>query len=248
MYLAKFSTKQVFIIFVIDSCYWCFHFFSQYLLIKKLIILSFILFLVCQGFICFKQNSILKFYQITLGSLNTSSCCSVTRLRLTLCDPINCRLQASLSFTISQSLLILMSTELMMPSNHLIFCRRLLLLPSIFPSIRVFSNESSSHQVWMRIETSSKDWNFSISPSNEYSGLISFRIDWFDLAVKGTLKSLKASILQLSAFIMVQLSHLFMTTGKIVALIIWALVGKVMSLLFNTLPRFVIVFLLRSIF
>ena len=100
-----------------------------------------------------------------------------------------------------------------------------------------------------RIETSSKDGNFSISPSNEYSGLISFRIDWFDLlAVEGTLKSLKASILQLSDFFMVQLSHLFMTTRKIIALIIQALVGKVMSLLFNTLSRFVIFFLPRSIF
>ena len=123
--------------------------------------------------------------------------------------------QASLSFTISQGLLKLMSIELVMPSNHLILCHPLLLLPSIFPSIRVFSNESALRIRWP------KYWSFSISPSNEYSGLISFRIDWFGfLAVLGTLKSLlqhhsfKASILWCSAFFMVQLSHLYMTTGK----------------------------------
>ena len=175
---------------------------------------------------------ILKFYQITTGSLNTSSYCSVTRLCLPLCGPLNCRCQAFLSFTISQSLLRLMSTELMMPSNHLLFCCPLLLLPSIFPSIHVYSSES--------VLLISFGWE-GLKPHQE--------IDWFDLlAVHGTLKSLKASILQLSAFFMVQLSHLFMTTGKIIALIIWVFVGKVMSLLFNTLSRFVIVFLLRSIF
>ena len=129
--------------------------------------------------------------------------------------------QASLSITNSRSLLKLMSIESVMPSNHLILCRRLLLLPSIFPSIRVFSNESAFPIRWP------KDWSFSfsISPSNEYSGLISFRIDWLDLyAVQGTLKSLlqhhssKASILRCSAFFIVQLSHPYMTTGKTIAL------------------------------
>ena len=123
--------------------------------------------------------------------------------------------QASLSFTISQSLLKLMSTESVMPSNHLILCHPLLLLPSIFLSIRVFSSESVLCIRWP------KNWSFSISPSSEYSGLISFTIDWFDLlAVKGTLKSLlqhhssKASILLCSAFVIVQLSHPYLTTGK----------------------------------
>ena len=138
--------------------------------------------------------------------------------------------QASLSFTTSQSLLKLMSIELVMPSNHLILCCPLLLLPSIFPSIRVFFSESVLHFRW------AKYWSFSISPSNEYSGLISFRIDWFD--VQGTLKSLlqhhssKASVLWHSAFFMVQLSHPYMTTGKTIALTVWTFVRKVMSLLF----------------
>ena len=136
-----------------------------------------------------------------------------------------------------------------MPSNHLILCCPFLLLPSIFPIIRVFSNESVLH---MRRP---KDWRFSfnISPSNEYSGLISFRMDWLDLcAVQGTLKSLlqhhssKASILQRSAFFIVQLSHLYMTTGKTIALTRQTFVGKVMSLLFNMLSRLVIAFLPRS--
>ena len=153
--------------------------------------------------------------------------------------------QASLSFTVSWSLPKLMSIELGMPSNHLILCRLLLLLPSIFPSIRVISNESVLHIRWP------KYWrfNFNISPSNEHPGLISFRMDWLDLlAVQGTLKSLlqhhssKASILQCSAFFMVQLSHPYMTTGNMIALTIQTFVGKVMSLLFNTLSRFVIAF------
>ena len=136
-----------------------------------------------------------------------------------------------------------------MPSSHLILCRPLLLRPSIFPSIRVFSNESVLHIRWP------KDWSFSfsISPSNEYSGLISFRIDWFDLfAVQGTLKSLlqhhssKASVLWHSAFFTVQLSHPYMTTGKTIALTRWTIVGKVMSLLFNIVSRLVIDFLTRS--
>ena len=149
--------------------------------------------------------------------------------------------QACLSITNSQSLLKLMSIESVMPPNHLIFCRPFLLPPSIFPSIRVFSNESALHIRWP------KYWNFSfsISPSNEYSGLISFRIDWFDLlAVQGTFKSLqhhnsKASVLRCSAFFIVQLSHPYMTTGKTTALTRWIFVGKVMSLLFM-LSRFVI--------
>ena len=136
-----------------------------------------------------------------------------------------------------------------MPSNHLILCHPLLLLPSIFPSIRAFSNESALHIRWP------KYWSFSfnISPSNEHPGLISFRMDWLDLlAVQGTLKSLlqqhswKASILQHSAFFMVQLSHPYMTTGKIIALTRRTFVDKVMSLLFNMLSRLVITFLPRS--
>ena len=137
--------------------------------------------------------------------------------------------QASLFFTISQSLCKLMSIESVMPSNHLILCCPLLLLPSIFPSIRVFSNESVLHIRWPKYWS----FSFSISPSNEYSGLISFRIDWFDLlAVQGTLKSLlqhhssKASILQHSAFHMIQLSHPNRTTGKTIALTLHAFVGK----------------------
>ena len=142
-----------------------------------------------------------------------------------------------------------MSIESVIPSNHLIFSCPLLLLPSIFPSIKVFSNESVLRIRWP------KYWNFSfsISPSNEYSGLISFRIDWFDLlAVQGTLKSLvqhhssKASILQCSTFFIVQLSYPYMTTGKTIALTRWTFVGKVMSLLFNMLPRLVIAFFPRS--
>ena len=136
-----------------------------------------------------------------------------------------------------------------MPSNHLIFCCPLLLLPSIFPSIRVFSNESALHIRWP------KYWSFifSISPSNEYPGLISFRMDWLDLlAVQGTLKSLlqhhssKALMLRCSAFFIVQLSHPYMTTGKTIPLTRWTLVGKVMSLLFNMLSRLVITFLPRN--
>ena len=146
--------------------------------------------------------------------------------------------QASLSITSSWSLLKLMSIELVMLSNHLTFCCPLFLPPSIFPSIKVFSYESVLRIRWP------KDWSFSfsISPFNEYSGLISFRIDWLDLlAVQGTLKSLlqhyssKASILQYSTFFMVQLSHPFVTTGKTIALTRQISVGQVMSLLFNML-------------
>ena len=141
----------------------------------------------------------------------------------------------------------LMSIEPLMLYNHLILCHSLLLLPSAFRIIRVFSNELALHIRW------SKSWSFSISPSNEYSGFISFRIDWFDLlAVQWTLKSLlqhhssKASILWHSAFFMVQLSHPYMTIGKIIALTIWTFFGKEMSLLFNALSRFLIAFLLRK--
>ena len=144
--------------------------------------------------------------------------------------------QASLSITNSWSLLKLMSIKSVMPSNHLILCLPLLLLPSIFPSIRVFSSESVLHIRWPKYWS----FSFSICPSNEYSGLISFRKDWFDLlAVWGTLKSLlqkhssKASILRCSAFFIVQLSHPYMTTGKTIALTRWTFVSKVMSLLFN---------------
>ena len=157
--------------------------------------------------------------------------------------------QASLSIVNSQSLLKLTSIESVMPSNHLILCHPLLLLPSIFPSIRVFSNQLALHMRWPKYWS----FSFSISPSNEHPGLISFRMDWLDLlAVQGTLKSLlqhhssKASILQHSAFFKVQLSHPYMTTGKTIALTRWTFVGKVMSLLFNMLSRLVITFLPRS--
>ena len=157
--------------------------------------------------------------------------------------------QASLSFTISWSLLKLMSIESVMPSNHLILCYPLLLLPSVFPSIRVFSNGSARHIRWPKYWS----FSFSISPSNEYSELIAFRIYWFDLlAVHETLKSLlqhhtwKVSVLQCSAFFMVQHSHPYMTTGKTTVLTIWTFVGKVMSLLFNMLPRFVVILIPRS--
>ena len=156
---------------------------------------------------------------------------------------------AFLSFTISQSSLKLMSIELLMPPSHLILCSPLFLLPSIFPSIRVFSKESVLRIRWQKYWS----FSFSISPSNEYSGLISFRIDWLDLlAVQESLKSLlqhhssKASILQCSAFFMVQLSHPYMTTGKTIALTRRTFVSIVMFLLFKMLSRFVIAFLPRS--
>ena len=157
--------------------------------------------------------------------------------------------QASLSITNSQSPPKPMSIKSVMPSNHLILCRPLLLPPSIFPSIRVFSNESAPRITWP------KYWSFSfnISPSNEHPGLISFRMDWLDLlAVQGTLKSLlqhhisKASILCRSAFFIVQLSYPYMTTGKTIALTRWTFVDKVMSQHFNMLSRLVITFLPRS--
>ena len=166
-----------------------------------------------------------------------SCCCSVAKSCPTLWDPWTAAHQASLSLTISQSLPKFTSIESVMPSNYLILCYPLLLRPSIFPSIRVFSNESVLCTRW------SKYWSFSfsISPSNEYSGLSSVKIDWFNLLpVKGTLKNLlqhhnsKVSILQHSGFFMVQLSHSYMTKGKTIALTIQIFASKVMSLLFNT--------------
>ena len=149
----------------------------------------------------------------------------------------------TMNITNFRSLLKFMSIESVMPFNHLILWLPLLLLPSIFLSIRVFSNESAHHIRWPKYQS------FSISPSNEYSGLISFRIDWFDLlSVQGTLRNLlqhyssKASVLQCSAFFMVQLSHPYMTTGKTIVLTRWTFVGKVMSLVFNMLSRLVITF------
>ena len=152
--------------------------------------------------------------------------------------------QASLSITNSRSLLKLLSIKSVMPSNHLIlWCP--LLLTSIFPSIRVFSNESTLHMRWPKYWS----FSFSISTSNEHPGLISFRMDWLDLlAVQGTFESLlqnhssRASVLRCSAFLIIQFSHLYMTTGKTIALTRRIFVGKVMSQLFNMLPRFVIAF------
>ena len=179
-----------------------------------------------------------------------SGCCcySLSHVQL-FATPWTAACQASLSFTISQSLLKPMSIEAVRPSNHLILHHHPLLLSSIFPSIRVFSKELALCIRWP------KNWSFSfnISSSSEYSELTFFRMDWLDLLqVQGTLKSLlqhhslKASIVQLLAFFMVQLSHPYMTTGKTIALTIWNFVDKVMSLLFNTLSGFVTAFLPRS--
>ena len=174
---------------------------------------------------------------------------SVVQSCPTLCHPWTAAHQASLFITNSQSLLKLMSIKSVMTSNHLILCQPCLLLPSIFPSIKVFSKESVLHFRWPNYWR----FSFSISPSNEYSGLISFRMNWLDLlVVQGTLKSLfqyhnsKASIIQCSAFFMVQLSHPYMITGKTISLTGRTFVGKVMSLFFNMLSRLVIVFLPRS--
>ena len=164
-----------------------------------------------------------------------------------LCDTLS-RLQASLSITNSRSSLRLTSIQSVIPSNHLILCRSLLLLPPIPPSLRVFSNESTLRMRWLKYWS----FSFSIMPSKEIPGLISFRMDWLDLlAVQGTPKSLlqhhssKASIPQHSAFFIVQLSHPYMTTGKTIALTRRTFGGKVMSLLFNMLSRLVITFLPR---
>ena len=181
-----------------------------------------------------------------LGLVQFSSVQSLSHVRLFV-TPWTAARQVSLSTTNSRSLLKLISIELVMPSNHLIFRGPLFLPSSLFPSIRVFSGESVLCIRWPEY------WSFSISPSNEYSGLISFRMDWLDLlAVQRTLKSLlqhhssKASILWPSAFFIVQLSHPYMTTGKTTALTRRTFVGEVMSLLFNMLSRLVIAFLPRS--
>ena len=178
-----------------------------------------------------------------------SSFNSVAQSCLTFVTPWTTACQAFLSITNSQSLPKLMPIESVMPANHLILCRRLLLLPPIPPSIRVFSNESVLCMRWPKYWS----FSFSISPSNEHPGLISFRMDWLNLlAAQGTLKSLlqhhssKASILWCSAFFTVQLSHPHMTTAKTIALTRQTFVGKVMSLLFNMLSRLVITFLPRS--
>ena len=177
-----------------------------------------------------------------------SSVQSLSHVRL-IVTPWNVACQASLSITNSWSLLKLTSFASVMPSNHLILCCPLLLPPSIFPSIRIFSSESALRIRWPKYWS----FSFSMSPSDEHSGLISFRMDWFDLlTVQGALKSLlqhhssKALILRRSAFFMVQLSHPYMTTGKTIALTRWTFVGKVMSLLFNMPSRLVIAFLPRS--
>ena len=170
---------------------------------------------------------------------------SVAQSCPTLCDPMNHSMPGSLSITNSRSLPKLTFIELGIPSSHLILCRPLLLLPPIRPSTRVFSNESNLHMRWPKYCS----FSFNISLSNEYSGLISLRIECLDLlAVQGILKSLhhhhssKASILWRSAFFIIQLSHPYMTTGKTIALTRWIFVDKVMSLLFNMLSRSVIVF------
>ena len=177
-----------------------------------------------------------------------SSVQSLSRVQLFV-TPWIAAYQASLSITSSRSLLKLMSIVLVMSPSHLILCRPLLLLLPIPPSIRVFSNESTLHMRWPKYWS----FSFSISPSNEHPGLISFRMEWLDLlAVQGTLKSLlqhhssKASVLRHSAFFTVQFSHLYMTTGKTIALTRWTFVSKVMSLLFNMLSRLIITFLPKT--
>ena len=183
--------------------------------------------------------------------IHSQSVSSVTQSCPTLCDPWTAACQVSLSITNSHSLLKLISIGSVMPSNHLILCRPLLLLPSIFPSIRVFSNESALCIRWPKYCS----FSFNFSPSNEYSGLISFRMDWLDLlTVQGTRKSLlqhhssKTSILQHSAFFIVQLSHPYMTTGKTIALTRQTFVDKVMSVLFNMPSSLAVCFLPRSVF
>ena len=186
--------------------------------------------------------------KLFISSIN-QSVSSVSQPCPTLCDPLDCSTPGLLTITNCQSLSKPVSIESVMPSNHLILCHPLLLLSSISPSIRIFSNESALHIRWP------KYWSFSfnIIPSNEHPGLISLRMDWLDLlAVQGTLESLlqhhtsKASILQHSAFFTIQLSHPYMTTGKTIALTRRTFVDKIMSLLFTMLPRLVITFFPRS--
>ena len=191
-----------------------------------------------QNSFCFTQNHTIS---IPKAVFLFSQFSSVAQSCLTLCDPWTTAHQASPSITNSWSLPKLMSVESVMPSNHLILCCPLLLLHSIFPSNRVFSNESVLRIRWPKYQ----NFSFNISPSKEHSVLIFSRMDWLDLlAVQGTLKSLlqhhnsKASILQHSAFFIVQLSHPYMSTGKTIALTRQTFVGKVMSLLFNMLSRF----------
>ena len=186
--------------------------------------------------------------EVSLSWIQFSSVQSLSRVRF-FETPWTTARQASLSITNSRSLPKPLSIESVMPSSYLILCHPLLFLLPIFPRIRVFSNESAVCMRWPKYWS----FSFSISPSNEHPGLVSFRIDWLDLlAVQGTLKSLlqhhssKASILRLSAFFIVQLSHPYMTTGKTIALTRWTFVGKVMSLLFNMLSKLVITFLPRS--
>ena len=190
----------------------------------------------------FRINNLI-FYLRTLSSVQLLS---HVQLFVTLWTAAH---QASLSITNSRNLPRPMSIKSVMPSSHLILRSPLLLLPSIFPSIRVFSNESALHMRWPKYWS----FSFSISPSNEHPGLISFRMDWLDLlAAQGTLKSLlqhhslKPSILRRSAFFIVQLLHPYMTTGKTIGLTRWTFVGKVKSLLFSMLSRLVITFLPRS--
>ena len=167
-------------------------------------------------------SSVVQFWTNVLWILQFSAVQSLSHVRL-FATPWIAEYQASLSITNSQSSPKLMSIESVIPSSHLILCHPLLLLPPTFPSIRVFSSESALCIRWP------KYWSFSISPSSEYSGMISFRIDWSDLlAVTST--SLKASILQCSTFLMVWLSHLYMTTGKTIALTIWTFVGKLQKI------------------
>ena len=204
---------------------------------------------ICSKYICiFAQMPHIQIHVKSHLSVCVYYCCSVAKLCPTLCKQWSVAHLASLSITIFWSLLKLMFVEPVLPSNLLILCRPLLLLPSIFSSIRVFSNKSVLH---IRLP---KFWsfNFSISPSNEYSELTSFRIDWFGLfAVQATLRSLvqhhssKASIIWCTAFFMVQLSHPYMTNGKSIALTRWTFAGKVMSLLFNMLSRLVSAFFPR---
>ena len=208
---------------------------------------------ICQFCIFISYPSLLQIYDISFGK-GSKILYQFRSVQLLSCDglfvtPWITACQASLSITNSWSLPKLMSIELVMPSSHLILCHPLLLLPSTFPSIRVFSNESALPIRWP------KYWSFSfnITPFKEHPGLISFRMDWLDLlAVQGTPKSLlqhhssKASIILHSAFFIVQLSHPYMTTGKTIALTRWSFVDKVMSLLFNMLSRLVITFLPRS--
>ena len=195
--------------------------------------------------LCSSSNFILP-SQVNEGVFSSVQSLSHVRLFAT---PGTVALQASLCLTNSWSLLKLMSIESVMPSNYLILCCPLLLLPSVFPSIRVFPNKSVLRIRWPQYWT----FSFNISPSNEYSGLFSLRMDWLGLlAVQGTLKRLlqhhssKASILRCSAFLIVRLSYPYMTTGKPIGLMRWTFVGKVMSLLFNMLFRLVIIFLPRS--